>query len=108
VLINLVANAAQALQRARTPGGRVTVCATTSGAMLTLSVTDNGPGMPREILQRVGTPFFSTRAEGTGLGVAQCRRLVGRAGGSFQIESAEGQGTVVTLSLPIVEATAGR
>jgi signal transduction histidine kinase len=56
--------------------------------------------MPPEVLARVGTPFFTTRREGTGLGLAQCQRLIGTAGGRFRIESEQGVGTKVTITLP--------
>ncbi|MCA9423361.1 MAG: HAMP domain-containing histidine kinase, partial [Nitrospira sp.] len=65
-------------------------------------VTDNGPGMSAEILKKVGTPFFTTRSEGTGLGLNQCHRLVEGIGGSFAIESTVGEGTTVILKLPLV------
>jgi signal transduction histidine kinase len=107
VLINAVANAAQALLgRAQKSerSGRVTIAVADAGAMLELTIADNGPGMSPEVLRKVGTPFFSTRQEGTGLGVAQIRRLVERAGGSFRIDSVEGQGTTVTLAIPKVAA----
>jgi signal transduction histidine kinase len=100
VFINVVNNAAQALLDRNKSGGRVVVGATDADKMLQLSVQDNGVGMPPEVLRKVGTPFFSTRTEGTGLGIAQCRRLVEGAGGSFRIESTEGQGTLVTLAIP--------
>jgi signal transduction histidine kinase len=102
VLINVVANAAQALVARDKSGGRVVVTAADSGEVVQLTVDDNGPGMSAEVLRKVGTPFFSTRKEGTGLGVAQCRRLVEGAGGSFRIDSVEGQGTTVTFTIPKV------
>jgi len=102
VLINVVANGAQALLARNKSGGRVVVSAADSGGSVQLTVDDNGPGMPADVLRKVGTPFFSTRPEGTGLGVAQCRRLVEGAGGTFRIDSVEGQGTTVTFSLPKV------
>ncbi|MCU1281833.1 MAG: CheY-like receiver [bacterium] len=102
VLINVVANGAQALLARNKSGGRVVVAASEVGGSVQLTVDDNGPGMSAEILRKVGTPFFSTRPEGTGLGVAQCRRLVEGAGGTFRIDSIEGQGTTVTFSLPKV------
>ena len=76
------------------------VTAVDVGESVRLTVDDNGAGMSAEILGKVGTPFFSTRPEGTGLGVAQCRRLVEGAGGTFSIESVEGQGTTVTFTIP--------
>jgi two-component system, sensor histidine kinase and response regulator len=104
VLINVVANAAQALVERDRAGGRVIVGAVDNGATLQISVDDNGTGMSAETLRKVGTPFFSTRKEGTGLGVAQCRRLVEGAGGTFRIDSVEGQGTTVAFALPKASA----
>jgi two-component system sporulation sensor kinase A/two-component system, sporulation sensor kinase E len=102
VLINVTANAAEALLARNKPGGRVAISATDIGANVQLTVGDNGNGMSAEVLRKVGTPFFSTRPEGTGLGVTQCRRLVEGAGGTFRIDSVEGQGTTVTFTLPKV------
>jgi signal transduction histidine kinase len=104
VLINVVANGAQALLARNKSGGRVVVSAAEveGGDQVRLTVEDNGPGMSADVLGKVGTPFFSTRPDGTGLGVAQCRRLVEGAGGTFRIESVEGQGTTVTFTLPKV------
>jgi signal transduction histidine kinase len=102
VLINVVANGAQALLARNKSGGRVVVNAVDGEGSVQIKVDDNGTGMSAEILRKVGTPFFSTRTDGTGLGVAQCRRLVEGAGGTFQIESVEGQGTTVTFTLPKV------
>jgi signal transduction histidine kinase len=65
------------------------------------TVEDNGPGMTPEVLAKIGTRFFSTTQEGTGLGVAQCQRLVGAAGGELQIRSEPGKGTAVTFKLPL-------
>lgn len=100
ILINVVANAAQALLARNKSGGRVVVAGGEAGSDVRFTIDDNGPGMTAEVLRKVGTPFFSTRREGTGLGVAQCRRLVEGAGGSFQIESVDGQGTKVTFTIP--------
>jgi signal transduction histidine kinase len=69
--------------------------------MLELQIRDDGIGMAPEVLSRVGTPFFTTRPEGTGLGLAQCQRLVGTVGGRFRIESERGIGTTVTIIIPI-------
>jgi signal transduction histidine kinase len=52
------------------------------------------------VLSKIGTPFFTTKRQGTGLGVAQCQRLVGKAGGSFRIASEIGKGTTFTFTLP--------
>lgn len=100
VLINVVANGAQAIAARGVPNGKVEIVAREDAGMLELQVSDNGIGMPPEVLTRAGTPFFTTRAEGTGLGIAQCQRLIGTAGGRFRIESEHGKGTTVTIRLP--------
>jgi signal transduction histidine kinase len=100
VLINVVANGAQAVAARGVPHGKVSIVARTDADMLELQVRDDGVGMTPEVLGRVGTPFFTTRPEGTGLGLAQCQRLVGTVGGRFRIESERGIGTTVTIILP--------
>jgi two-component system sporulation sensor kinase A/two-component system, sporulation sensor kinase E len=100
IFINLVANAAQALLRKPERGGRVLVSAADAGDAVRFAIADDGPGMSAELLRKVGTPFFSTRPDGTGLGVAQCRRLIERAGGQLLIESTEGRGTTVSFTIP--------
>jgi two-component system, response regulator PhcR len=101
VLINLVANGAQAVAARGAPNGKVSIQASEASGMLVLEVHDDGVGMTPDVLKRVGTPFFTTRAQGTGLGLAQCQRLIGTAGGRLRIESEPGKGTTVTISLPI-------
>jgi signal transduction histidine kinase len=100
VLINLVTNGAQAVAARGGEQGHVHIAARETGGMVELQVRDDGVGIPNEVLARIGTPFFTTRTEGTGLGVAQCQRLVGTAGGRFHIESEPGKGTTVTITLP--------
>lgn len=104
VLINLVANAAQAVAARGEPHGTVEIDARTSSQMVELEIRDSGIGMDAKTLNKVGTPFFTTREEGTGLGIAQVQRLVGSVGGRLKIESARGKGTTVTIMLPTVAA----
>jgi signal transduction histidine kinase len=100
VLVNLVNNATQAVQARGEPNRNVALEARIQGDMLELQVRDEGVGMAPEVLKKVGTPWFSTRSEGTGLGIANCQRLIGRAGGRMRIESEQGVGTTVTILLP--------
>lgn len=102
VLINVVANAAQAVAARGEPNGTVQISARTSYQMVELEVKDSGIGMDPETLGKVGTPFFTTRDEGTGLGIAQVQRLVGNVGGRFKIESKRGEGTTVTITIPTI------
>ena len=100
VLINVIANGAQAVAARGVPNGKISINAKPEEGMLELQVRDDGIGMPQDVLSRAGTPFFTTRTEGTGLGLAQCQRLIGTAGGRFKIESEPGKGTTVTIILP--------
>lgn len=72
------------------------------GSKWTLVITDRGPGMPEEILQRVSEPFFTTKAPGSGmgLGVFLARSVVERLGGQIRIDSQSRVGTSVTVTLP--------
>jgi signal transduction histidine kinase len=63
-------------------------------------VRDTGGGMSAEILRHVGSPFFTTREEGSGIGVAIARSVAARHGGRLEYASAPGDGTTVTMSLP--------
>ncbi len=101
VLINVLANGTQAIGARGAGAGTVSIAVRTDAKMLELQIRDDGVGMTPEVLARVGTPFFTTRQEGTGLGVAQCHRLVGNAGGGVVIDSVLGKGTTVTITLPI-------
>ncbi|HEY6172967.1 MAG TPA: ATP-binding protein [Kofleriaceae bacterium] len=100
VLINVVANGAQAVAARGVPHGRVSIVARPDADMLEFQIRDDGVGMAPDVLSRVGTPFFTTRPDGTGLGLAQCQRLIGTAGGRLRIESERGIGTTVTIILP--------
>jgi two-component system sensor histidine kinase RegB len=75
--------------------------------MLALSISDDGPGMDDQTLQRVGEPFFTTKApgEGMGLGVFLARTVVEQAGGTLTFESTLGVGTTVHVTLPLAHHT---
>jgi signal transduction histidine kinase len=98
IVINLVRNAQQAVEHANE--GLVTVRASDEADCVRFVVQDNGVGMSPQVLASLGTPFFTTRPDGTGLGMAQVRRVVGSVGGSIQIESTEKSGTIVTFTIP--------
>lgn len=65
-----------------------------------IHVTDNGCGIPSELQERVFTPFFSTKAQGTGLGLSLVNRIVREHEGLLELESKPGQGTTITVYLP--------
>lgn len=95
VLLNLLENAHAALDGE----GRVTITARSVGEEVELVVSDDGPGIPADLLQRIFEPHFSTRSTGTGLGLAIVRRLVESWGGTLIAESEVGQGTAIRMKL---------
>jgi two-component system sensor histidine kinase RegB len=84
-------------------GGVVTVAGRTDGRAVELTVRDTGSGIAPDIIDRVGEPFFTTKApgRGMGLGVFLARLLVTDLGGTFSMTSTPGQGTSITLRLPM-------
>lgn len=97
VLHSLVANAIEAVGS----DGRLEIdCeAARGGRQVILTVRDTGPGMTGEQLQRAGKPFYTTKAQGIGVGLALARRIVERFGGTLEIDSAPGSGTAVRLTM---------
>jgi two-component system NtrC family sensor kinase len=96
-LLNLVLNAAAAFSDR---GGTVTLAATREGAQLRITVSDDGPGFPAELLRDGIRSFFSTRERGTGLGLAMVRRFARDVGGTITLANREPHGACVTLLLP--------
>jgi signal transduction histidine kinase len=97
-VLNLVLNAMQASPQGET----VTVNVTKScgwGACIT--VTDHGPGMSAETLDRIKKPYFTTRKGGTGLGIAVARGLIEQHGGKLEYASTLGKGTIAKIELPV-------
>ncbi|HZI05931.1 MAG TPA: response regulator [Archangium sp.] len=101
VFVNLLVNAAQALEAGT--GGRkeIRVTARREADMAVIEVSDTGPGIPSEVLSRLFQPFFTTKGStGTGLGLSISRNIVRRLGGEIAVRSVPGDGTVFTVSLP--------
>ncbi len=108
VLLNLLNNAIHAIiERHGSSGGLLSVTAGSGlNGMADVKVIDNGSGISRKNLDRVFTPFFTTKptGQGTGLGLSVCYGIVAGMGGSMNVESEEGQGTTFTVSLPVVRS----
>jgi signal transduction histidine kinase len=101
LLLNLARNAMDAAEESgRRPVLELSV--TRHGPSVALSVRDNGVGIPPEEKERVFELFYSTRKGGTGLGLAIVDRIARAHGGRVKLESAVGEGTVVTVELPVV------
>ncbi len=103
---NLIQNAIEAtVARA----GEINIQVSTQGTWARIDICDNGVGIPREVLKRVGEQGFSygkaqLSQSGLGLGVSHAKRFVAECGGLFQIHSEPNQGTTISMSFPIVSA----
>ncbi len=104
VLSNLIDNALSATP----PGGSIEVrVEQTRDGQARLTVHDTGSGMRQEQLEQAFDPGFTTKPDGTGLGLAIVREMVDRMGGTVAIESTEGEGTTVTVNLPLAPGSNG-
>jgi PAS domain S-box-containing protein len=115
VIMNLVVNARQAMptggrltirtaQVAVTPEGSIPHANVPVGSYVLLSVTDTGSGMDVETQARAFEPFFSTKGEGTGLGLSTVYGIVQQSGGYIFVDSAPGQGACFSIYLPVTSA----
>ena len=109
VLVNLVKNAVDAIAATRR-GGEVEVAVVAPGDRATLSVRDDGPGIPAERLPQIFEPFFTTKpaGAGTGLGLPLVAQRMGRAGGTVGGDSVVGRGTGFTTSVPMAALVVGQ
>lgn len=96
-LLNIIINALQATP----PAGTVTLSTATGQSACEIIVHDTGMGLDAETLNRIFDPFFTTKGEGTGLGLAITRKIIESHGGTIAVASEAGQGTTVTISLPL-------
>ena len=100
VFVNLLNNAAQAIGTTGRPG-TITITAKRWLDGVAVSIVDDGPGIPEELLPRVFEPFFTTKAEGegTGLGLSICQGIVKEHGGRITLESSPAAGATFTVEL---------
>ncbi len=106
VLLNLARNAMQAMDEARVGAPQLVIqvqappLAEAGKRWLEFSVADCGPGIPLQVRQQLFTPFFTTKAEGMGLGLSLCRTVVEQHGGQLVYEDNRPQGTIFRFTLP--------
>lgn len=96
VFLNLFLNAIQAMA----DGGELTISAARDGSKIRVQVTDTGCGISPEDLPRVFDPYFTTKPDGTGLGMAMSSKIIEEHGGQITLDSKEGQGTSVIVEIP--------
>lgn len=108
VIGNLVKNASEAFAGLQRAGARyirvITACDRLAGS-LTVTVMDNGAGIQADLQKNIFSPFYTNKAEGTGLGLTYSRQVVEAHGGEISFDSAPNQGTKFTIRLPLAEAS---
>ena len=95
-MVNLIDNAIQVQEG----GGIVEVVIKEESDQVTIDVTDQGPGIPDNMHEKVFLPFFTTRPSGTGLGLSIVKKIVDLHHGDIQVTSANGKGTSFRINLP--------
>ncbi|MCL5318633.1 MAG: PAS domain S-box protein [Thaumarchaeota archaeon] len=93
---NLVMNALQSMLE----GGELNISTALKDNFIEVRIKDTGVGIPKEKLEKIFTPFFTTKAKGTGLGLYTAKKIVETQGGLITLESEEKKGTTVTVQLP--------
>lgn len=109
LFLNLIKNAREAVDREGTvtvetrisPSYQLTGADHRASLMVDIRISDSGCGIAQEELERIFTPYFTTKTGGSGLGLAICQKIIEDHNGLLKIESAPGQGTSMTVSLPL-------
>jgi signal transduction histidine kinase len=96
VVDNLLRNAIDATP----PGGQITVTGSSGSGELAIAVRDTGTGIAHDVLPKVFDLYFTTKAQGTGVGLAVSQQIVVAHGGRFDVDSTPGEGTTMTIVLP--------
>ena len=112
-ILNLISNASEAMvgldgsgAKSDMPEATITLMTRVDGGFVNLKVSDNGPGMSPEIINKIREPLFTTKSFGTGLGVPVIEQVAAQHGGSLLIESNLGVGSTFTLCLPVYDQDA--
>ncbi len=98
MLINLIQNSLAAMPT----GGTISIATSQTDDVITLTVSDTGTGIPADVIDRIFEPYFTTKADGTGLGLAMAYKVVKEHGGDIYVQSEVGKGTCFRITLPAV------
>ena len=98
VMINLIKNAMDALNDTNDPKISIPIFKSLQGE-LEIQIADNGPGIPDNMLEEVFVPFYTTKKEGSGIGLSLCRQIIQMHKGSLSVYSMEGKGTAFTIKI---------
>jgi PAS domain S-box-containing protein len=101
VFLNLVKNGMEALEN----GGRLIISSKAAQNQALISIVDNGSGIKPENLEKLFTPFFTTKKRGTGLGLSVSKRIIEQhPGGRLELKTQEGKGTSIHINLPLIKS----
>jgi Signal transduction histidine kinase regulating C4-dicarboxylate transport system len=103
ILINLIENACQAM----TDGGELKISTKVSESFMEILISDSGNGIPEKVAKKIFDPLFTTKASGTGLGLALCQGIIQKHNGVINVKSQEGIGTEMLVKLPLEDKDAG-
>ena len=98
VLINAIKNAKEAIEK----DGIIKISSKVKKRFYEITIIDNGSGMDSETLRQIGTPFYTTKKEGTGLGVCLSKEIIEAHGGIIKYKSKKNQGTTLIIKIPLV------
>jgi len=100
VFLNMLINAKDAMPR----GGTITIRSEATSSQARVRFSDTGSGIEKSLLDKIFTPFFTTKGEGkgTGLGLSICQKIISQFHGELAVESEMGKGTTFIITLPIV------
>jgi signal transduction histidine kinase len=101
VLVNIVKNAMDAISEVNRNQGEISLCSEMLHKEARITIIDNGCGMSAETLEKIFSPFYSTKTTGTGLGLSICKKIIDNQGGNIQIKSHLGEGTSFIINLPL-------
>lgn len=105
VILNLLSNSIDAYADQKDTKRLVTIGAVREKNALTIRITDHGKGIPADVIHKVFDPFYSTKKDGTGIGLAITKRMVEKDfGGTITVASEDGKGTTFTITLPLEQS----
>lgn len=106
VLVNLIKNAFEAIaENPNKEKGKIRIVTETIEDMSVIKIEDNGLGMKKETVDNLFVPFYSTKVEGTGIGLTVCKKIIEEHGGNISVSSTPNLGTSFTIELPIYQST---
>jgi signal transduction histidine kinase len=101
VVLNLITNAARAMEKSPNGGKRVEIKSFAQNNTLCVQVADNGPGVPNELKEKIFDPFFTTKEDGSGIGLNIAQRIVADHNGSISLGASRWGGAEFKIELPI-------